>query len=181
MSIFDYQWFFNNYCSEQELICSLSFTMPKGYENANGMFDSTKNIVYINANLLKDVLDIEKAFYLFHELRHAEQHLHPERFDAIIRVALNYDIAYDGNCSKRIDEKWVDCHLDGGEEIFTPLYLSQPHEIDANKFAYHKVKEIFGDSKELEELKSFWVPSNPISSKKYTEIYALIDKKVANN
>ena len=181
MSNFDYQWFFNKGCSEQGLICSLSFAMPKGYENANGMYDSTKNKVYINANLLTNVSDIEKAFYLFHELRHAEQFLYPRRFDVIIRMALNYDIGYDGNCSKRIDGKWVDCHLDGGEEIFTPLYLSQPHEIDANKFAYLKTKELFGDSKELEELKSFWIPNKPLPSKKYTEIYALIDKKVANN
>lgn len=175
---FNYLYCFNKHVYETGLSSSISFDMPKGYENANGMYDSEKKILYINATLLKETPDVVKAFYLFHELRHAEQYSFPNRFDDVLRMALNYDIGYEGTCCKRVNGKWIDCHLDGGEEKFTALYLSQPHEIDANKFAYQKAKELYGDSEELNRLQSFWIPSHPIHSLDYLDIYNLIDKKI---
>ena len=51
----------------------LSFSMPEGYETAFGTFDVETKTVFINADHLKEAHDYEKAFYLFHELRHGVQ------------------------------------------------------------------------------------------------------------
>lgn len=173
---FDYHALFDSLCLEAGLVCRLSFDMPKGYEEANGMYDPETDTVFVNAALLKECPDSEKAFYLFHELRHAEQYAHPERFPPAIRKALDYDIAYDGNCSKRANGQWVSCRLDGGEDRFTRLYLSQPHEIDANQFAYAKAKTLFGGDEALENLRSFWIPSVIVSIEEYDAIYSEIDE-----
>ena len=124
MPDFDYRALFDSLCLEAGLVCRLSFDMPEAYEEANGMYDPETDIVFVNATLLKGCSDSQKAFYLFHELRHAEQYAHPERFPSAIRKALDYDIAYDGNCSKRVNGQWISCRLDGGEDRFTRLYLS---------------------------------------------------------
>ena len=54
--------------------------MPKGYETANGTFDPTVNTLFINKEMLQSQPEYEQMFYLFHELRHALQYLHPESF-----------------------------------------------------------------------------------------------------
>ena len=94
MPDFDYRALFDSLCLEAGLVCHLSFDMPEAYEEANGMYDPETDTVFVNAALLKGRSDSEKAFYLFHELRHAEQYAHPERFPLAIRKALDYDIAY---------------------------------------------------------------------------------------
>ena len=48
--------------------------------------------------MLQSAPEYETMFYLVHELRHAEQYQHPERFDAMIRVSLPYVVLYDGTC-----------------------------------------------------------------------------------
>lgn len=58
--------------------------MPKGYETANGTFDPTVNTLFINKEMLQSQPEYEQMFYLFHELRHALQYLHPESFDGLI-------------------------------------------------------------------------------------------------
>ena len=176
MSDFDYRALFDSLCLEAGLDCRLSFDMPEGYEEANGMYDPETDTVFMNAALLKEGPDSEKAFYLLHELRHAEQFAHPERFPPFIRKALDYDIAYDGNCSKRVNGQWTSCRLDGGEDRFTRLYLSQPHEIDANQFSYVKAKTLFDGDEALESLRSFWIPPVIVSAEEYDAIYSEIDK-----
>ena len=62
--------------------------MPKGYETANGTFDPTVNTLFINKEMLQSQPEYEQMFYLFHELRHALQYLHPERFDELISASM---------------------------------------------------------------------------------------------
>lgn len=76
-------------------------------------------------------------------------------------------IQYDGTCYKLVDGEWKECKLDGSTEHFTELYLGQPYERDANDFAYEKVKELLGDSPELQELHAFWTPKKPIADQVY--------------
>ena len=65
MSDFDYHASFDSLCLEAGLVCRLSFDMPKGYEEANGMYDPETDAVFVNATLLRECPDSEKAFYLF--------------------------------------------------------------------------------------------------------------------
>ena len=73
--MFDYEKHFNQYRANNKLDLELSFNMPEGYKTANGTFDIESKTVFINAELLKEMPDYEKAFYLFHELRHSSQYL----------------------------------------------------------------------------------------------------------
>ena len=140
--MFDYKKCFDDYCSAHNLALHLSFSMPVGYETANGNFDPACKTVFINAKRLKNESDSTKAFFLFHELRHALQYLCPDQFSSTIQRSIQYIILYDGTCYKLANERYLKCQLDGGEEYFTDLYLSQPHEVDANTFAYKSVKKL---------------------------------------
>ena len=80
----DYEKHFRMYCEENSLTINLSFDMPEGFETANGTFDPTVNTLFINKEMLQSQPEYEQTFYLFHELRHALQYLHPERFDELI-------------------------------------------------------------------------------------------------
>ena len=175
--MFDYQTLFNRYCRENGFDLRLSFDMPPGYEAANGTFDAETRTVFLNAALLRGAWDHEKAFYLFHELRHAAQELCPARFSEAIRRSLRYVIQYDGVCYKKVGGEYAECKLDGGAERFTDLYLGQPHEADANAFAYVQTKALFGDSDDLRELYEFWTPRRLVSETEYDAVYAEIDEK----
>ena len=172
----DFEKHFRMYCVESSLPIKLSFNMPEGYETANGTFDPTVKTLFINKEMLQSQPEYEQMFYLFHELRHALQYLHPERFDELISRSRFYVIQYDGTCYKLVDGEWKECKLDGSTEHFTELYLGQPYERDANDFAYEKVKELLGDSPELQELHVFWTPKKPIADQAYEELYRLIDE-----
>jgi len=175
--MFDYQTHFDSFCRENRLDLRLSFEMPPGYETAYGTFDAETETVYLNAVLLHDAPDHEQAFYFFHELRHAAQELCPARFSEAIRRSLRYVIQYDGVCYKRIGGEYAECRLDGGAERFTDLYLGQPHETDANAFAYAQTRALFGDSEELRKLYAFWTPQQPVPDEAYDAVFAEIDEK----
>lgn len=175
--MFDYKKSFDDYCSAHNLALHLSFSMPVGYETANGNFDPACKTVFINAKRLKNESDSTKAFFLFHELRHALQYLCPDQFSSTIQRSIQYIILYDGTCYKLTNERYLKCQLDGGEEYFTDLYLSQPHEVDANTFAYKSVKKLYGDSEELKKLFNLWMPRHTISDKTYDTIFLSIDEK----
>lgn len=178
--MFDYQTHFDAYCKEHDLTLRLSFDMPAGYETANGTFESESDTVCINAAMLEGRPDHEKAFYLFHELRHALQYLRPGQFDELVEKSRFYAIQYDGTCYKLCGGEWKECRLDGPEAYFTEAYMGQPYEVDANGAAYEKAKELFGDSPELRELYAFWLPKKPVPAETYRELYALIDKKIGS-
>lgn len=176
--MFDYKSYFEKYCKDNDLNLALSFDMPAGYETANGTFDVELRTVFINVACLREAPDYEKAFFLFHELRHAAQYLCPSHFSDAIAKSLPYVIMYDGTCYKVVDGNYLECKLDGGEEKFTELYLGQPYEVDANTYAYERAKELYGDSKDLRELFDFWMPHQPIPEEEYDAIFAMIDEKI---
>ena len=176
--MFDYKRYFEVYCRENGLDIQLSFDMPEGYEEANGTFDLETKTVCINAEYLENAPDFEKAFYLFHELRHASQYLRPEQFDDIVIRSLQYVIMYDGTCYKVIDGRYHECRLEGGEAYFTDIYAGQPYEVDANTYAYEKTKSIYGDSEDLNRLYRSWLPSRHIPEEEYNRIYSLIDDTI---
>ena len=175
--MFDCQAHFDRYCRENGFDLRLSFDMPPGYESANGTFDAETKTVFINAALLHDAPDHEKAFYFFHELRHAAQELRPAQCSEAVRRSLRYVIQYDGVCYKRLSGGYAECRLEGGAERFTDLYLGQPHEADANAFAYAQAKALFGDSDGLRELYAFWTPRQAVPDEAYDAVFAEIDEK----
>ena len=179
--MFDYERYFNQYRDENKLELNLSFVMPEGYETACGTFDAELKTVFINAEYLKKAPDYEKAFTLFHELRHASQYLYPELFSSAIIRSLPYVIMYNGVCYKLIDGKYYACKLEGEEAYFSDIYLGQPYEIDANQFAFEQVKKICGDSESLRKLYEFRMPSQIVPDEVYDSIYTLIDEKIQMN
>ncbi|MBF1100298.1 MAG: hypothetical protein HXL49_09035 [Solobacterium sp.] len=178
MEMLQYKEHFEKYCKENGLSLSLSFTMPDGYETAFGTFDSNSLTVFINKNLLNDREEFGQAFYLFHELRHALQYINPKSFNNIINESLSYIIMYDGTCYKKVGDKYYKYKINGDEEFLKNLYISQPYEMDANEFAYKKVCEVMGFSKELEQLYHRWIPKSRISNETYRLIYKEIDKSI---
>ncbi|MDI9472667.1 MAG: hypothetical protein GX260_02140 [Tissierellia bacterium] len=179
--MFDYKMYFDKYCKDNRLHLKISFNMPSGYETANGMFNFETKTVFINAPYLSDVAEYKKAFYLFHELRHASQYLNPEQFSDEINHSIQYTIMYDGTCYKLVNGKYLECKLDGDEEYFTNLYLGQPYEMDANTFAYEEVKKIYGDSEELRKMYESCIPPQPIPRELYESTFAMIDEKLSNS
>lgn len=178
--MFDYQTYFTQYCREHALPLHLSFAMPAGYENANGTFDVSSKTVFINASHLNDAPDYEKAFYFFHELRHASQYLCPDQFSGSIQRSLQYIIQYDGTCYKWVNGSYRKYKLDGSEEYFTNLYLGQPHEIDANVFAYEQTRKLYGDSAELKALLDFWMPRQAVPVETYNAVFSQIDESISH-
>lgn len=179
--MFDYERYFNQYRDDHKLDLTLSFNMPAGYETADGTFDVESKTVFINGDYLKEAPDYEKAFYLFHELRHSSQYLCPGLFSSMINRSIHYIVMYDGTCYKIVNGKYHECKLEGGEDYFTNIYLGQPYEVDANKYAYEQVKKICGDSDDLRKLYEFWIPSQPVPDNVYDSIYAIIDEKIQMN
>ena len=178
--MFDYQAHFTQYCREHTLPLYLSFAMPAGYENANGTFDVAAKTVYINTTRLNDAPDYEKAFYFFHELRHASQYLCPDQFSSSIQRSLQYVIQYDGTCYKWVNGSYRKYKLDGSEEYFTNLYLGQPHEVDANVFAYEQTRNLYGDSAELKALFDFWMPRQAVPVETYNTVFLQIDESISH-
>ena len=176
--MFDYKTHFEQYCKDSNLDLTLSYDMPEGYETAFGNFDVTLKTVFINAKYLNEDPDYIKAFYLFHELRHAAQYLLPEQFNSEIIKSLQYVINYDGLCYKLIDGEYRECRLDGSEEYFTKLYLGQPYEVDANTFAYEQVKQLYGDSDDLRATYESWIPDSPVPNEMYEEVFIKIDEAI---
>ena len=64
-----------------------------GLEDAEGSYDPTTNTLFFNEALLSSRAEEERLFVLFHELRHAQQYLQPERFDETIRYSRFYSSA----------------------------------------------------------------------------------------
>lgn len=166
-----------DFCAEKDLKISLSFQMPPGYETANGTFDPVKKTLFLNEEVLRGVPEYEAAFYLFHELRHAEQYQHPERFDETIRRSLPYVVLYDGTCYRLDRGGWKECCL-SGEEDFADIYLGLPYEVDANEYAYARVRSLCGDSEELGKLRDFWRPKRRRPEEVYQRLFQRIDEAI---
>ena len=166
------------FCKENSVAVTLSCDMPAGYETAYGTYDVTINTLFLNVQLLQDAQEYEVLFYLFHELRHAVQYLHPELFDPQIRESLFYVVLYNGVCYKLVGDTWQEVVLEGTEDYFTRAYMSLPYELDANSFAYERVKDICGNTDELQKLYAFWCPKDRISCGELLNLFNRIDGEV---
>lgn len=166
------------FCTENGIAINLSHDMPAGYETAYGTYDVTINTLFLNAAILQDSPECEVLFYLFHELRHAMQYLRPELFDPQIQESRFYVVLYNGVCYKLVDNSWQEVALEGSEKYFTHAYMSLPYELDANAFAYEKVKEICGDTDELQKLRVFWCPKDRIGYDEHIQLFRRIDGEV---
>ncbi len=166
------------FCRENSIEITLSYDMPARYETAYGTYDVTINTLFLNTAVLQNAPKYELLFYLFHELRHAMQYLCPMKFDDKIKESILYVILYNGICYKLINNEWKECALSGNESYFISAYVSLPYEIDANTFAYEKVKEICGDSEELKKLFEFWTPKDTFDYEEHRKMFRQIDKNL---
>ena len=167
------------FCRESNIAVNLSHNMPVGYETAFGTYDVTVNTLFLNTAILHDAPEYEVLFYLFHELRHAVQYLRPELFDAQIQGSRFYVVLYNGVCFKLEGNVWQEVALEGEEDYFTSAYLSLPYELDANAFAYEKVRSLCGDLPELRALYSAWVPAERWSYEDLCKLFRLIDQSLS--
>ena len=85
---------------------------------------------------------------------------------------------YDGTCYKKVGDKYYKYKINGDEEFLKNLYISQPYEMDANKYAYKKVCGVIGFSKELEQLYHRWMPKSRVPNEIYRLIYKEIDEGI---
>ncbi len=166
------------FCRENNIEVNLSYDMPAGYETAYGTYDVTVNTLFLNVSILQNAPRHEVLFYLFHELRHAMQYLCPMLFNEQIKESMGYVILYNGTCFKLVGDVWKACVLDGDADYFTRAYMSLPYEMDANTFAYEMVKQICGDSVQLQELLAFWVPKDCFDYQEHRNLFRRIDAKL---
>ena len=168
----------DDFCKGFSVDVELSFQMPIGYETAFGTFDVTQNKLFLNKEILAEFPEYEVMFYLYHELRHAMQYNLSDTFSKDIQESLSYVILYNGTCYKLIDNEWIQCTLNGTEEYFTKAYLSLPYEMDANTFAYEKVRLMLGDIAELKELAEFYILKDKLEYNTIKSIFEQIDEKI---
>ena len=192
----DYEKIFADFLRENDIDVRLSHDMPAGYERAYGTYDVVDNTLYLNTEMLKDAPDYEVLFYLYHELRHAVQYLHPELFNGQIQASRFYVVLYNGTCFRLAGGAWLECRpemseaseasevseasetpeaVDGTEDYFLRAYLSLPYEIDANAFAYRRVKDMCGDSPELCSLYGLWTPLERLEYGEFRRLFGRID------
>ena len=175
-NILNLREYINKYCEEEEISIKVSSKMPEGYEDAFGTFDVILNTLFINEKIIGDYPEYEQLFYIFHELRHASQYIHPEKFSKEIQKSRFYVILYNGTCFRLFENEWKECKINESEDYIRKLYINLPYEKDANMFAYRKVREIVGNSKELNELYAFWLPECNLEITDYEKIFKIIDE-----
>ncbi len=175
----DIEKLFYSFIKENSLDIQLSYVMPSGYEDAFGTFDITIKTLFLNRNLLEDESEFEALFYFYHELRHALQYIHPQKFPKSIRESINYVILYNGLCFKLVNGEWKKCQLVGNEEYFTVVYENLPYELDANLYARDMVKALLPEYKsDIESLYNSWLPQKHISEEELTSIFRQIDSSL---
>lgn len=174
----NYEEIVADFCRKNGISVNLSYDMPASYESAYGTYDVTINTLFLNISILQDAPRYEVLFYLFHELRHAMQYLCPALFDEQIQESRFYVVLYNGGCFKLVDNVWQECSLDGSADYFTCAYMNLPYELEANAYAYEKVKEICGDSAELKELYAFWTPKDRFSYDEHMRLFRRIDNEI---
>lgn len=177
--IFDVEKLFYSFVGENDLDIQLSYIMPSGYEDAFGTFDITVKTLFLNRDLLESESEFKVLFYFYHELRHAVQYTHPQKFPKPIRESINYVILYNGLSFKLIGGKWKSCHLVGNEEYFTLVYENLPYELDANLYAHDMVKALLPQYKsDIESLYCSWLPQRSISKEEFASIFRQIDNSI---
>ena len=168
---------FETFCKKENIKIDISFSMPKGYENAYGTFDAVKNILFANFNLLKT--NYCNLFYLFHELRHAKQYINKKLFSKELQKSLDYVVLYDGTCYKLKNNKWKKSKLKANLD-FLNLYKNLPYEIDANKYAFKKMKKLINKDEYNTLIKIYknTLPTIKIKKKEIQNLFNTIDEKI---
>lgn len=167
------------YIKKNELDIILSYSMPTGYEDAFGTFDITCKTLFFNANMLESKPIYEVLYYFYHELRHAEQYLHPQRFEEPIQKSIDYVVLYNGTCFKLIEGEWVGCQLSGEQEFFTLAYENLPYELEANRYARDTVKALLPEyDAEIESLYRSWLPKKTMPKGELKAVFSRIDQAV---
>lgn len=176
---YDVERLFYSFIKENSLDIQLSYIMPSGYEDAFGTFDITVKTLFLNRDLLESESEVEVLFYLYHELRHALQYIHPQKIPKPIRESINYVVLYNGLCFKLVNGEWKNCQLTGNEEYFTLVYENLPYELDANLYAHDMVKALLPEyNSDIESLYSSWLPQNSISKEELASIFRQIDSSL---
>ena len=163
-----------DYCRQHGLDVTLSTSMPAGYETAFGTYVPETRTLHLNPDLPAAPRQ-DALFTLYHELRHAEQYQHPERFSEAIRRSLPYVVLYDGACFKRQGDGWLSCRLHGDEAWFTRVYMSLPYELDANDWACRQLADA-GFPAAAEEFRRFWIPAQPLPLDELDSLFRRIDE-----
>ena len=171
----DFRSIVDAHCHQHELTLTLSNDMPPGYETAFGTYVPETQTLHLNSSLLQGAPRPEALFYLYHELRHAEQYQHPERFSDILRQSLPYVILYNGSCFKQTTEGWRSCRFKGEDDYFTQAYLSLPYELDANEYACQHLMAEDDCSSAAEHLRRMWLPAQPMSAEELHRLFQRID------
>jgi len=171
----DFRALADAHCRACALSVTLSDIMPAGYETAYGTYVPETKTLHLNTALLADAPPAEALFTLYHELRHAEQYQHPERFSQAIRQSLPYVILYNGQCFKQTAQGWHSCQLPGDEAWFTQVYLSLPYEQDANEDACRHLEQRDLDASKLRQ---FWLPADSLPEEAFFPIFRQIDDAI---
>ena len=169
----DYQAIVNAHCREYDLSLTLSADMPAGYETAFGTYVPETRVLHLNAALLQGAPRPDALFYLYHELRHAEQYQHPERFSPLLRDSLPYVLLYNGQCFRQAEDGWRSCRLTGDKAWFTRVYLSLPYELDANDYACRHLER---NGLDATHLRQFWLPADPLPDEDLRRLFRQIDE-----
>jgi len=149
---------FNEFIEKYNLNISLSFDLPSEFAGAFGLFDVTKNIIYVNID--EKISFVRMIFTFFHELRHALQYNIPEMFSNDIQQTIPYIVHFDGNCYMLKNNKWLHCNIECQEFDFLDIYKSFPYEIDANNFAYEQTIHCLNDGM-VQELNIIYEKNKP--------------------
>ena len=170
-------------CAAFDLPIRLSFTMPEGYELANGLSDPATGDIRINEALWQQCDPIEPLFFFVHELRHSMQSVHPEDFAAAYALNSRYVLQFDGTAYKFGDHGMQTVQLSGSADYFVELYLASPCERDANTFAYQVLKAA-GAKGFIDTLYAIWTPKYTLFAEKdalteYLKAVAEIDRLIA--
>ena len=173
----DFRALADAHCQRHGLEVTLSIDMPAGYETAFGTYVPETKALHLNVRLLQDSPCPDALFYLYHELRHAEQYQHPERFSEAIRRSLPYVILYNGSCFKQTSQGWKSCRFTGEENFFTAAYLSLPYELDANAYACRQL-EAAGFTTAAEQQRQFWLPAAPLPEAELFRLFQRIDNAI---
>lgn len=171
------QWI-ERFARENGLTIKLSYEMPKGREEWYCNYDVETQSLHINRARLERGRDFEAAYYLFHELRHAEQFFAPQRFDESVRKSVRYAVFYDGTCYKFENGKRRECRLAATEYDFVSLSESMPHELDAHRYACEQAILLFPQKRrEILSLRDSWLPSKALSLDELNAAFEKIDKE----
>lgn len=168
----NHQTIIDTHCRQYGLSLSLSTAMPEGYETACGTYVPETKTLHLNTALLAGAPVPDALFALYHELRHAEQYQHPERFNEVIRQSLAYVILYNGQCFKQTAQGWHSCKLPGDEAWFTLAYLSLPYELDANEYACSRLEQ---EGLNADLLRRLWLPADPLPADEFPRLFRQID------